>query len=365
MTAKALAAGDAAPWFHCRSRVNPRYTFDTAAGRYIVLHFFGTAARPQAAELLHDFQRIRPLFDDQHASFFGVSMDPADEQLQRVNDAVPGIRYFWDFDGVVSRLYGALAEDHAYQPLTYILDPRLRILAILPINTVAGHVDMVRDILRRLPRSAPPAPALAQAPVLVVPRILEAELCQQLIEVYEQHGGEESGFMQERNGLTVTVHGHRHKRRRDHHLQDLALRDAVLVRLRRRLVPEVLKAFQFSATYIERMLVACYDSAEGGHFRAHRDNTTKGTAHRRFAVSLFLNTGGYEGGLLRFPEFGNSLYSAPTGGAVVFSCSLLHEATPVTQGKRYMFLPFLYDDDAKRVRDANQQYLEDNGKALP
>ena len=47
--------------------------------------------------------------------------------------------------------------------------------------------------------------------------------------------------------------------------------------------------------------------------------------HRRFAVSLNLNTGDYEGGCLRFPEFGPHLYVAPAGGAVVFSCSLLHE----------------------------------------
>jgi hypothetical protein len=76
-------------------------------------------------------------------------------------------------------------------------------------------------------------------------------------------------------------------------------------------VPEIHKAFQFLATRMERYIVACYDAQEAGHFRPHRDNTTKGTAHRRFAVSLFLNTGEYEGGHLRFPEYGSALYSAP------------------------------------------------------
>jgi len=38
---------------------------------------------------------------------------------------------------------------------------------------------------------------------------------------------------------------------------------------------------------------------------------------------------------------------------VVFSCSLLHEARPVTAGRRYALLPFLYDDAAARVREAN------------
>jgi predicted 2-oxoglutarate/Fe(II)-dependent dioxygenase YbiX len=109
---------------------------------------------------------------------------------------------------------------------------------------------------------------------------------------------------------------------------------------------------------MERYLVGCYDASEGGHFRAHRDNTTKGTAHRRFAISLFLNSGEYDGGLLRFPEFGPGLYTAPPGGAVVFSCGLLHEAMPVTRGQRYMFLPFLYDEQARRIRQENQAYLD-------
>ena len=38
---------------------------------------------------------------------------------------------------------------------------------------------------------------------------------------------------------------------------------------------------------------------------------------------------------------------------------LLHEATPVTKGRRYAFLPFLYDDAAAQVRERNRQYLSD------
>lgn len=148
-----------------------------------------------------------------------------------------------------------------------------------------------------------------------------------------------------------------HKRRSDQDILDEGLRRSCVARIHARLVPEILKAFQFHATRIERYIVACYEAATGGHFRPHRDNTTKGTAHRKFAVSLNLNTGEYEGGNLRFPEFGPQTYTAPAGGAVVFSCSLLHEATPVTRGRRYAFLPFLYDDEAARVRQQNAAFL--------
>lgn len=113
----------------------------------------------------------------------------------------------------------------------------------------------------------------------------------------------------------------------------------------------------FDATRMERYIVACHDSAEGGRFAAHRDNTTGGTAHRRFAVTINLNAEEFEGGELRFPEYGRRSWRAPTGGAVVFSCSLPHQALPVTAGVRYAFLPFLYDEAAARVREANNAKL--------
>jgi len=41
----------------------------------------------------------------------------------------------------------------------------------------------------------------------------------------------------------------------------------------------------------------------------------------------------------------------------VFSCSLLHEATPVSAGRRYAFLPFLYDGAAAEVREKNRRFI--------
>jgi predicted 2-oxoglutarate/Fe(II)-dependent dioxygenase YbiX len=131
------------------------------------------------------------------------------------------------------------------------------------------------------------------------------------------------------------------------------------VRIQRRVVPAIEQAFQFRATRMERYIVACYDAEHGGHFRAHRDNTTRGTAHRRFAVTINLNAEQYRGGELRFPEFGPRSYRAPSGGAVVFSCSLLHEVLPVTAGRRFAFLPFLYDEAAAKLRLENNEHLDE------
>ena len=125
-----------------------------------------------------------------------------------------------------------------------------------------------------------------------------------------------------------------------------------------RLFPEIKRAFQFEVTQLERDIVVRYDAKEGGFFKPHRDNTTVATEHRRFAVTINLNAEEYEGGDLRFPEFGNSTYRATTGGAVVFSCSLLHEALPVRSGLRYCYLPFCYNAEDAKLRLEREAFLD-------
>ena len=353
-----LTPGDPAPWFTARSTVNPRFVFDTIAGRYVVLCFFGSAGQPAGRRVLDDVEENRTRFDNLNATFLGVSVDPDDERLARLPTGWPGIIHFWDHDLTISRLYGAAVEagsPAAYRPCTIVLDQALRVLAVVPFgDDPEAHVPRLCAMLDALP----PVRSLAgHAPALVVPRVFEPEFCRTLVGLYEQHGGEDSGFMRDVDGRTVPILDYSHKRRRDYDITDQEVVKSAQARLVRRLVPEIRKAFQFEATRIERHIVACYDSAEQAHFRAHRDNTTKGTAHRRFAVTINLNAEQYEGGDLWFPEFGPRTYRAPTGGAVVFSCSLLHEATPVVRGRRYAFLPFLYDEQAAKIRQANVRYL--------
>jgi predicted 2-oxoglutarate/Fe(II)-dependent dioxygenase YbiX len=118
----------------------------------------------------------------------------------------------------------------------------------------------------------------------------------------------------------------------------------------RGVLPAVRKAFSFRATRFEGFKIACYDADVGGFFKPHRDNLSPATAHRRFALTLNLNDG-YEGGHLRFPEYGQHLYRPPAGSAIVFSGSLLHEALPVTKGRRFVLLSFLFgEEDAKKLQ---------------
>jgi predicted 2-oxoglutarate/Fe(II)-dependent dioxygenase YbiX len=238
-----------------------------------------------------------------------------------------------------------------------LLDPSLRVLGLWPIQQSAEALAA----LASAPHPNEHAGVPLHAPVLIAPRIFEPAFCQALIAAYERNGGRPSGTTKESpDGKTYVSLDDTFKRRADYVIEDEAMRNDAMHRIYWRLLPQIEKAFSFRVTRMERYIVACYDAQSGGFFRAHRDNTTKGTAHRRFAVTINLNAEDYDGGDLCFPEYGSRSYRAPTGGAVVFSCSLLHEATPVTRGKRYAFLPFLYDDAAAKLRAENAKYLDDS-----
>lgn len=361
---RSVQVGDPAPWFTQACAGNPTYHFDMAAGRYVVLCFYGTASDAPGAATLNAVQDAdRGLFDDEKIAFFGVSVDPSDEKEGRAKDLFPGIRHFRDYDGSASRLYGALPGDAPSGPsglpfrrFWLVLNPTLRVRAVFPFQEDGGDRDQVMAYLRNLPPVDRFAGFEIQAPVLVIPDVFEPGFCKHLIGLYEEHGGEESGYMREVDGKTVAVHDASHKRRKDFTIEDSALIQQVQRRVMRRINPEIQRIHCFTPTRMERYIVSCYAAEDGGHFRAHRDNTTKGTAHRRYAVSINLNAE-FEGGEVSFPEFGPRGFKAPPGGAVVFSCSLLHAVSKVTAGRRFAFLPFLYDDEAARIREQNNAHL--------
>lgn len=362
-----LDPGDPAPTFVAAATANQRFVFDTVAGRYIVLCILGSAGDPGIRAAIGAAAARADIFDDRHASLFGVSLDPDDHRLERLAARLPGVRHFWDFDGVICRLYGALSIDadpgklSPLRRLWLVLDPTLRVLRVFEFSPKPEAVAEVLDYIAALPSPERFAGVPLQAPILFLPNVFEPALCERLIGLHRRHGGEPSGFMRERDGKTVAVQDPEFKRRRDYLLEDPGIIQAIQSRVRRRIRPEIGKAFQFDACRMERYIVACYSSEDRGFFKPHRDNTTKGTAHRRFAVSINLNDD-FEGGDLCFPEYGPRTFKPPPGAAVVFSCSLLHTVHEVVRGNRYAFLPFLYDDAAAAIREHNNVHLGEGVK---
>ncbi len=216
------------------------------------------------------------------------------------------------------------------------------------LEDALSNAQQVTSVLdESLPQIEPRKIAM-QAPVLLIPDVLAPEMCSHLLDVWENQGSVETGVEQSHGGRRQERISAQHKQRQDHVVMDKELMKRLTTTIGRRLMPEVRKAFVFRATRFEGFKIACYDADTGGFFHAHRDNLSPATAHRRFALTLNLNDD-YEGGYLRFPEYGTHLYRPETGGALVFSCSHLHEVTKVTKGRRFALLSFLFGEGDVRA----------------
>ncbi len=314
------------------------------AGRPVVLVFLGSTTAPTSARLLAGLMEC----DLTSAAVFVISVDKRDETREHrwLGGRNAMTLVVEDDRRLISRMHGALVRDtegHAYRQFSVILDRRQRVWDSVAVReTEAGaHGKAVEAALARLP-----AAENFHAPVLIVPRVFEPEFCADLVRRFDQNGGQPGLVAVERDGRTVLELVTENKERRDWLIEDPSLWGECAMRIGSRLAPEVERGFGFAATRMERCQVGCYEAGHG-HFRPHIDNNQIGTAHRRFAVSLALNED-YDGGELRFAQFGAQGYRPPLGAAAVFSCSLVHEVTPVTRGRRYMFIPFLFDEDANR-----------------
>lgn len=184
------------------------------------------------------------------------------------------------------------------------------------------------------------------APVLIVRNALPPALCRTLIRTYDESGNKVEG----RVGLSNPRYDPTRKKV-SHVNQDARMGRAIDSSLVYSLLPMIERCFDFRATRRVAYKVSLYDSRDQGFFYPHRDNSDPGTDYRRYALSLALNDDwGGEG--LSFPEFGSRRYRLDAGSAIVFPVSLLHQVHPVTAGKRYVLLSFLYAEEEARSRRA-------------
>ncbi len=227
-----------------------------------------------------------------------------------------------------------------------LLSPNMRIeRAVDPAEGDAceialGHIRAYRAAL-------PPHVVVSHAPVLVLPNVLPVQLCHRLIALFERSNRYRGGT----TDVSTVYHVTQTKVREDAMVQDDGPEaQAMFALFRRRVFPEMFKAFKYRVTRVETMRLGCYDGSEQGRFGPHRDENVPRMKHRMFGFTINLNCGEYEGGYLTFPEFGPQLYAPETGSMVVFSASLLHEATPVTRGKRYGIFGFFFGESEEAWR---------------
>jgi peroxiredoxin len=346
-----VVLGDPVPWFSAPIVTGGSFDLHVSAGRWVVLSFLGSPANPRAMAEIAELARASSSLGEDHVIVGCVFTGQPDDIAGLAAISSNKLFFLADYDGAISRSFGA----HE-MPRTVVLDPMLRAVADIAWDMPQGHAETVSNVLRGLPAVDDSAGVPMFAPALMVPRVFSFDICDFLVQFYEQQGGVDSGFQFDVAGKTTTLSDWRLKRRSDVAVAAPEVRDLVRGQIVRRLLPAIEQYYQFRATRMDRYIVACYDSEVGGHFHRHRDNVNAGAQHRRFAVSINLNNN-FEGCDLTFPEFGRKTYRPSEGGALVFSCGALHQVTPVTKGRRYAFLAFLYGEEDVKKREANNARL--------
>ena len=346
-----IVLGDPVPWFSLPVVTGGSFDLQATAGRWVVLSFLGSLVDPRAMAEMTEFAQLSASFSEDHLVIGCVFTGQAGDAMSLAAISSPTLSFLADHDGAVSRQFGA-----GQMPRTIVLDPMLRAVADIAWDIPQGHATMVRDVLQGLPPVDDSAGVPMFAPALMVPRVFSFGICDFLIQFYETQGAVDSGFQFDVDGKTVTLSDWRLKRRSDVAVGVPEVRELIRDHIVRRLVAPIERYFQFKVTRMDRYVVACYDSAVAAHFHRHRDNINAGAQHRRFALSINLNKD-FEGGDLVFPEFGHKTYRPSEGGALVFSCGALHQVTPLTKGKRYAFLAFMYGEEDAAKRAGNNSRL--------
>ena len=335
-----LAPGDRLPFCYGMAGTGGYFSFEDQAGRPAVLVLAGEDPPDAVAALTRALAARRDAFTARGADTCLLVTAGARNWIAA--EPPPGVTLVHCMD---TALFDATPGARIV-----VADRGLRLAAALDGADPGAAVDAALAALDALPAEGG-RDLSCPAPVLVSPGLLSGELCRRLIARFDS-GEHVQGAMASIDGEGAGINriDAAKKHRRDLTLDPgEPLHGDVMATLSTRLVPEIAKAFQAQVAHVDRILVARYDDA-GGFFRRHRDNSAAHLAYREFALSVNLNAGVYEGGWLLFPEFNDHRHVPPTGAGMVFSASLLHEAAPVTRGRRYVLLTFLHGEAAERRR---------------
>lgn len=360
-----LAPGDRAPAFLGISAKGAVYSSEEQTGRAAVLLLAKDLSSPHLIPLLEAFSARADEFSNHDVDLVALIGEDVEKVLEFDHIHPSRINLVGDLNDFLERnkITYKLPDIQAYSPSDFlvqigchrdvlevlVLDRNMRVAGRSNVNEEGKTVATTLAITHRLPHEAP-RDVCTPAPVLILPNLLDLDLCRELIDMHE------TGVTTESPAFAVNADNHMHhkldyrlKKRRDYLLdRDHPMHIRITDILARRCIPEIKRSFQADVSHTDRINIACYPG-DGGHFRRHRDNRPEIVSYRKFALSinLTLSADGYEGGYLQLPEFNSHHYRCPPGAGIIFSVALLHEITPVLRGNRYVLVTHLHDDQGE------------------
>ena len=328
--------GDRAPNFILTDQNEEQFElYTTMSGGPIVLVIL-PHRNLEDQELIKLFKKSYSKYKKLGIDLFVVS-DASKDTISKISNSL-NIQFplMADHDGSVTTWF--LSSSNTQGPVAFILDPNQRLFAIERDDEKEKRLpEKALDLAKRKLPIGSPKNISEIAPVLIIPKIFSEDICHQMIELWTSSGNSPGQV----ETSSQKISDHTIKRRKDHLINDKSLEIEISNILGKRIAPEVSKVYHCENWIFEGFRIGCYDYSDSGFFSAHRDNFNQNNKSRLYAITINLNVGEYTGGELRFSEYGQDLYSPPTGGAIIFSCSLLHEVLPVMSGRRLVFLTFL------------------------
>jgi len=356
-----LEAGDFIPLFEAVDTSHKTRAVEVYGGQHCMLFFLPAG---NAEYVSNFFRHLQQQFG--HAKQKNVwqlfILDDTVEKLIEFREKVRTPHLLWaDPDRKLARAFGLCRPgDTATPPVGYVLDNNLRIVRrrahLNAAQLAASIVEDCQDDLENYRHKNLKGRVISEmAPALIIPNAFTPELCKKCIDAFRT-GHTFDGTVGAEEKLAYRPNA---KIRTDHIISG-ALLNEIDDKFSRSVFPEIKKIFGFEVTHRELYKVGLYKGDKGGFFKAHRDNFDASLGYRRLAMTLHLNDD-YDGGGLRFPEYGEHIYRPKAGGAIVFSCATLHEARPVMVGERYILVCFFHGEEEEAYR---RHYLAAKGSPL-
>jgi Rps23 Pro-64 3,4-dihydroxylase Tpa1-like proline 4-hydroxylase/peroxiredoxin/GT2 family glycosyltransferase len=347
-----LEQGDFMPLFQLMDTNKRLFSIERLGGRFILCYFLPADDVGFLETFFRHLQQQLNSTKIGNATWQTFVLDCSVERIVELKEKlrVPHT-LMSDGDGRLAMSLGIIARKE--QPLTptcFVLNTNLKIVSRHQDNSPELATMSVRDCYEQMKRynDAHQAPQVfsEMSPALIVPNAFTDEFCEKAIRSF-------------RTGHTFngTVGSDKSKAYRPEakvridHIPGKALCAELDDKLSRSLFPEIKKFYGFDVRFREQYKVGLYPGGEDkqGFFVAHRDNFDSPLGYRRLAMTLNL-TDEFEGGGLRFPEYGNTVFRPAKGSAIVFPCAMMHEALKVTKGERIILVGFFHGEEEERFR---------------
>jgi hypothetical protein len=276
-----LSAGDRAPPCLGFTAKGTLYASEAQSGRAVVLILARTLAAAGLLPLLTAFSAQAEAFSTSEVDVMALIGEDV-ESVFIYNLSHPGpVVLVGSLNDFLERI--GFDSD---APEVLVLDRNQRVAGRIGTGAVESMIAQTMATVRLLP-SETPRDICAPAPVLLLPNLLDRDLCQELIDMHRTGPSFDSPVLTtDAEGRAVHKLDYEFKKRRDLLLErEHPMHVRITEILMRSVVPEIKRVFQANVSHTDRLLLACYPG-DGGHFSRHRDDRPAAVAFRRFALSI-------------------------------------------------------------------------------